>query len=142
MEVSAPDLDFVADKRGAAMITIGKDGMPKVARVGVAWVDGKLWSTGTAARTRTKRLRRDPRCTVYVPDEAFAWVALETTVTILDGPDVPQLHVKLLRTMQGNPSGPINWFGKELDEADFVQAMIDEGRVIYEFEVHGTYGMH
>jgi hypothetical protein len=141
MDVSSKDLEFVAGKRGAAMITVGKDGMPKVARVGIAQVDGKLWSSATEARARTRRLRRDPRCVLYVPDEGFAWVALESTVTILDGPDVPQLSVRLFREMQGTTTGPITYFGKELDEPAFVQTMIDEGRIIYQFEVQGTYGL-
>jgi Pyridoxamine 5'-phosphate oxidase len=142
VNVSKDDLDFLIGKPGAAMITVGRDGMPKVARVGVAWVDGQLWSSGTAARTRTRRLRRDPRCTLYVPDAAFSWVALETTVTILEGPDVPQLHVKMMREMQGKPSGPLSWFGEDLEEEEFLRTMVEEGRLIYQFEIHGTYGMH
>ena len=68
------------------MITIGESGFPKPVRVGIALVDGKLWSSGTQHRVRTWRLRRDPRCTLFVFDQAFRWLALETTVTILEGP--------------------------------------------------------
>ena len=66
------------------MITIGESGFPKPVRVGIALVDGKLWSSGTQHRVRTWRLRRDPRCTLFVFDQAFRWLALETTVTILE----------------------------------------------------------
>lgn len=52
------------------MITIGRDGMPKPARA--------------ADRVRTKRLRRDPRCALFVFDAASSWLALETQV--LDEP--------------------------------------------------------
>ena len=69
------------------MTTLRTDGTPHVARVGVALVDGKVWSSGTQTRLRTKHLRRDPRSTLFVFDAEFRWLALESRVTILDGPD-------------------------------------------------------
>jgi PPOX class probable F420-dependent enzyme len=142
MSLSEQDLDFLAHHHSAAMITVGRGGTPKVARVGVALVDGKLWSSGTADRVRTRRLRRDPRCTLFVYDPGFAWLALETTVTILDGPDAAEQNLRLFRVMQDQPTGPLSWFGADLAEEDFLRAMVDEGRLIYEFEVHDTYGLH
>jgi PPOX class probable F420-dependent enzyme len=142
MSLSQQDIDFLADHHSAAMITVGRDGTPKAARVGVALVDGKPWSSGTADRVRTRRLRRDPRCTLFVYDTGYAWLALETSVRILDGPDAAEQNLRLFRVMQDRPSGPLSWFGAELAEEDFLRAMADEGRVIYEFEVHHTYGLH
>jgi hypothetical protein len=141
MELSEQDLEFLKNHHSAAMITVAEDGSAKVARVGVALVDGKLWSSGTEDRVRTKRLRRDSRCTVYVHDPGFAWLALETTVTILDGPDAPRNNLRLFRQMQDKPSGPLSWFGGELAEEDFLRTMVDEQRLIYEFEVHHAYGL-
>jgi hypothetical protein len=43
--------------------------------------------------------------------------------------------------MQGKPSGPLSWFGGELSDDEFMRTMADEGRLIYEFEVHRSYGM-
>jgi hypothetical protein len=142
MTLSERDNDFLAKNHAAAMITVSPDGIAKTARVGVALVDGNLWSSGTRDRIRTRRLRRDPRCTLFVFDNTFAWLALETTVTILDGPDAPDLNVRLFRIMQGQPTGPLNWFGAELDEAAFRQTMVDEGRLIYEFDVQRKYGLY
>jgi PPOX class probable F420-dependent enzyme len=142
MSLTEQDIDFLTNHHSAAMITVGRDGTPKVSRVGVALVDGKLWSSGTADRVRTRRLRRDPRCTLYVYDPGYAWLALETTATILDGPDAAELNLRLFRVMQDQPTGALSWFGGELSEEDFLRAMVDEGRLIYEFEVHHTYGMH
>jgi len=139
--LSDSDLSYLADHHPAAMITIGADSAPKVARVGVAVVDGKLWSSGTRDRIRTKRLRRDPRCTLFVFDSGFSWRALEATVTILDGPDVPELSLRLFRTMQGRPTGPLSWFNGELDDDAFRTTMVEEGRLIYEFDVHRSYGL-
>lgn len=123
------------------MITIGDSGLPKPVRVGVALVDGRLWSSGTQDRVRTRRLRRDPRCTLFVFDQAAAWRALETMVTILDGPEAAAQNLLLFRVMQGRPDGPLSWFGGELEEDAFLRAMAEEHRLIYEFEVHRSYGL-
>jgi Pyridoxamine 5'-phosphate oxidase len=123
------------------MITAGEDGWPKAVRVGVALVDGELWSSGTRDRVRTERLRLDPRCTLFVFDAGYAWRSLETTVTITDGPDAPDLTLRLFRQMQGRPSGPLSWFGEELSEEEFLRRMVEERRLIYRFAVHRSYGM-
>ncbi|MGH9111344.1 MAG: pyridoxamine 5'-phosphate oxidase family protein, partial [Acidimicrobiales bacterium] len=118
-------------------ITVGGDGVAKAVRVGVALVDGRLWSSGTADRMRTERLRDDPRCSLFVFDAGFGSMTLETTVTVLDGPDA-----RLFRVMQGKPTGPLSWFGSALDDEDFLRTMAEEQRLIYEFEVQRTYGLH
>jgi hypothetical protein len=133
--------DFVQKNRSAAMITVDAAGVAKPVRVGVALVDGRLWSSGTRDRVRTRRLRRDPRCTLFVFADAFEWLAIESTVTILDGPDAPDLNVRLFRIMQNRPTGPLSWFGGELDEDAFRARMADEGRLVYQFEVERTYGL-
>jgi hypothetical protein len=143
MALSERQWQFVRDHGSATMITVGADGFAKVARIGVAVVGGKLWSSGTKDRVRTKRLRRDPRCTLFVFDTANPlWLAIETRVTILDGPDVAKQTLRLMRQMQGKPTGPLTWFGGALEEDAFLQAMVDEGRIIYEFAPGRAYGIH
>ncbi|MDP9075661.1 MAG: pyridoxamine 5'-phosphate oxidase family protein [Actinomycetota bacterium] len=141
MSLSERDIRFLEANHSAAMITVAADGLAKAARVGVALVDGKLWSSGTQDRVRTKRLRRDPRCTLFVFDPGFAWLSLETSVTILDRPDAAHLNLRLFRHMQDKASGPLQWFGGELSEDEFLRTMADQGRLIYEFEVHKSYGL-
>ena len=141
MSLSDEDVSFLMRHHSAAMITIGDSGLPKPVRVGVALVDGRLWSSGTQDRVRTRRLRRDPRCTLFVFDQAAAWRALETMVTILDGPEAAAQNLLLFRVMQGRPDGPLSWFGGELEEDAFLRAMAEEHRLIYEFEVHRSYGL-
>src|SRR3954465_7918265 len=109
-ELGEREREFLDANHSAAMITLGGDGVPKVARVGVALVDGRLWSSGTQDRVRTARLRRDPRCTLFVSDAGWAWLALETEVRILDGPDAPDLNLRLFRVMQNRPTGELSWF--------------------------------
>jgi Pyridoxamine 5'-phosphate oxidase len=141
MTLSDRELAFLRDHNTAAMITVGSDGVAKPVRVAVGLLDGRLWSSGTRDRVRTARLRHDPRCTLFVYDPGVTWLALETRVTILDGPDVPQQSLRLFRLMQRRPTGPLSWFGGDLAEDAFLQAMLDEQRIIYEFAVDHSYGM-
>ena len=142
MKLSDSEIVFLQKNHSAAMVTVAADGIAKVARVGVALIGDRLWSSGTQDRIRTKRLRSDPRCTLYVHDNVFGFLALETTVTILDGPDAPALNVKLFRRMQNKPTGPLSWFGGEFEEPDFLAQMEAEQRLVYEFEPHHSYGLH
>jgi Pyridoxamine 5'-phosphate oxidase len=141
MALSEQELEFLQKHHAAGMITVAPAGVAKVARVGVALVGGKLWSSGTQDRVRTKRLRRDPRCTLFVFEPGFGWLGLETTVTLLEGPEAAGLNLRLFRQMQGKPTGPLSWFGGELTDEEFLRTMTEEQRLIYEFEVHRSYGM-
>lgn len=140
-ELSEKEIEFLQNNRTAAMITVDSAGVAKAARVGVGLVDGRLWSSGTQDRVRTRRLRRDPRCTLFVFSDSFNWLTVEATVSILDGPEAPELNVRFFRLIQNRPTGPLSWFGAELDEDAFRARMIEEGRLIYELGVERTYGM-
>ena len=126
--------EFVAHHHSAVMATIKGDGAPHVARIGLGLVDGRLWSSGTQTRVRTKHLRRDPRCTLMVLDEdnRYRWLALETRVTILDGPEAPRQNLALYRVLAGEPD----------DVDEYLSAMVTEQRLIYEFEVTKSYGQY
>lgn len=141
MPLSDADLQFLEHHHSAAMITVAANGIAKPTRVSVALVDGKLWSSGTQSRVRTRRLRKDPRCTLFVFDPDSAWRGLETTVTMLDGPDAAQLNLRLFRETLGVPTGPIDWFGRQFTEEQFLAAMVEQERLIYEFDVHRSYGV-
>jgi len=132
---------FLEANHRAAMITLKADGSPHAVRVGVAMVDGKLWSSGTQKRVRTSQLRRDPRATLFVFDDKFGYVSIDGTVTLIEGSSVPSESVKLFRTMQNRPSGLMLWNGKEIEEDAFRQAMVDEQRLIYQFEPKHVSGM-
>jgi pyridoxamine 5'-phosphate oxidase-like protein len=128
------------------MITLRRDGSAHAVRVGVALVDDKIWSSGTADRVRTRHLRRDPRATLIVFASGREALSIDATVNILEGPDVPELSWKLFSVMQramtpAPPPGHLMWFGKPKTREEFLQAMIDERRLIYEFDVTREYGL-
>lgn len=124
---------FLETNHGAVMVTLKKDGTPHVARIGVGLFEGKLWSSGTQTRVRTKHLRRDSRSTLFVfSDDPWRWLGLETKVTILDGPDAPQLNLALYRELAGEPE----------DVQEYLDAMVAEQRLIYEFAIERAYGQY
>src|SRR5690348_11511737 len=109
VELSEQQRGFLDKARGAAMITLRGDGTPVAVRVGIALVDGKLWSSGTKDRARTRWLRRDPRSTLFVYDPTgFGFLNIESRVRILEGPDAPEQSLRLFRVMQNRPSGPLS----------------------------------
>ena len=132
MSLTEEDRVFLEHNHAAAMVTLRADGTPHVARVAVGLVDGKLWSSGTRGRIRTGHLRRDPRSTLFVlhGGDSWRWLGLETTVTILDGPDAPGLNLALYRALAGEPD----------DVEEYLEAMRKEERLIYEFEISRSYG--
>ena len=68
MELSSEDRAFLEQNHSAAMTSLRRDGTAHVVRIGVALVDGKIWSSSTEGRLRTRNLRRDPRSTLFVFD--------------------------------------------------------------------------
>jgi Pyridoxamine 5'-phosphate oxidase len=139
-DLSAEHRKLLGDNHGGVMITLRSDGTPHAVRVGVALVDGKLWSSGTQTRARTTHLRRDPRSTLLIYPSSYGFLTIESHVTLLEGQDAPELNMRLFRVMQGRPSGPLSWFGKHLEEDAFLQLMRDEQRLIYQFEPRRIYG--
>lgn len=137
---------FLEAQHAAAMVSLKRDGTPHVARVAIALVDGKVWSSGVPSRVRTRLLRRDPRCTLFVFESGgHRWLGAESTVTILDGPEAPEQNLRLFRVMQAGmevPEGKIMWQGKPLDPDAFLRAMVDEQRLVYQFDITRSYGMH
>jgi PPOX class probable F420-dependent enzyme len=134
---------FLESTRTAAMITLRPDGTPHAVRVGIGLVDGRLWNSGTQDRRRTGYLRRDPRSTLFVFDNTWRWLTLECRVRILDGADAAQLNLQLGRAMQASRTdGRLSWFGRDVDEDEFLGIMAEEQRLMYEFDVLRLYGMY
>jgi PPOX class probable F420-dependent enzyme len=113
------------------MVTVRPNGSAHVARVTIGLMDGKVWSTGTRDRVRTKHLRANPRATFFLFDpRSRLWVGLEGRVTIHDGPDAPQKCLAFRRVTGQAPE----------DVDAFLREMVEVGRVIYELDVERWYG--
>lgn len=146
MSLSDRGRAFLEENRRAAMVTLRRDGTAHAVRVAVVLVADKIWSSGTAERVRTRHLRRDPRATLFVFGSGYEALTLEATVRILDGPEVPELSWKLFSIMQSGMTPPpapghLMWFGKQKTREEFLQQMLEERRLIYEFDVTREYGL-
>jgi PPOX class probable F420-dependent enzyme len=143
MQLSEKERSFLDKHHAAAMITLRNDGTPHAVRVGVALVDGNIWSSGVPGRVRTAHLRRDPRATLLVFEQGFGYLSVEARVKILDGADGAEQNLRLFEVMQAGRSDPrvLMWNGKPLAIDAFLQAMRVEQRLIYQFEPVRTYGL-
>ena len=123
---------YLESNHRAIMVTLRADGSPHVARGAVGLVGGKLWSSGTQDRVRTRHVRRDPRASLCVLDDAngYRWLGLDADVRILEGDDAPELNLALYRVIAGEPD----------DVDEYLNAMVSERRLIYEFSIRRTYG--
>ena len=125
---------FLKDNHVAVMTTLKDDEMPHVVRVGVGLVEGRLWSSGTLERVRTRHLRRDNRSTLCIlSNDRWRWLGLESRVSILEGPEAPEQNLALYRVIRR--ASP-----EDIDE--YLQAMVAEKRIIYEFEILRAYGRY
>jgi hypothetical protein len=139
---------FINANRDAAMVALRRDGTPHVTRIVAGLVDGALVSSGTQSRLRTKLLQRDPRCTLFFFEttpgagRAFgSYLTLETTVTIHDGADGRRRSVEYFKSIFGSTDGKITYGGKQMTEAEALEALERDGRILYEFSVNRTYGV-
>ncbi|MFI1914908.1 pyridoxamine 5'-phosphate oxidase family protein [Nocardia sp. NPDC020380] len=140
--------DFLGKTPDAAMITLRADGSAHMARIEVAVVNGRLWASGSAALVRTHNLRRDPRCSLFVFGAHPDWVGVEAVVTILEGPETPRQLVDFMRARHGEAAGPGMVFGHDdelghdrpFTEAEFMDHVRAERRLIYQFEINRVYG--
>ena len=56
MELTEQQRAFLEQSRGAATVTLRSDGPPAAVRVGIALIDGAIWSSGVPDRVRTRFL--------------------------------------------------------------------------------------
>jgi hypothetical protein len=144
-DLNADDHRFIADHPHAAMITVGADNRPKAVKMEAAIVDGFLESASHADKVRTRRLRRDPRCTLYFADDGHRWLSMEAEAEIVEGPEAPARLLRYFRVRDGKPTELLDYHSDrshytDLDDAAFQNVMAEEGAVLYRFTVSRTYG--
>jgi PPOX class probable F420-dependent enzyme len=144
MELTAEQRDFFSRHHGAAMTTLRADGTPHTVRVGCVLMGDVLWSSGNQQRLRTRHLRHDPRASLMVFDSRGGFLTAEARVRLIEGESVPELSQRLFRAMQhledAPADAPINFGGRIMTPDEFRQFIVDDHRLIYEFEPVRVYG--
>ncbi len=138
-------ISFIAAHPHAAMITVGGDGRPRAVKIEAAMVDGVLESASHADKLRTRRLRRDPRCSLYFADEQHAWLSLDVGVTIIDGEAAARALVRFFRVRDERPTGPLDYHSDRshhlgLSGSELEEVLAAEEAVLFRFTVERQYG--
>ena len=130
-------LSFALARQRGALTTIRADGRPQLSNILYVPVDDELWISVTSSRAKTKNLRRDPRCVLYVPgDDFWSYVVLDGTASLTEvtkeaHDDVAEQLVEYYR--RGS--------GEHPDWDDFRSTMVREGRLLAKFRPTSAYGM-
>jgi PPOX class probable F420-dependent enzyme len=130
-------LAFATARKRGVLTTLRADGRPQLSNIMYVHSDGEFWISVTDARAKTKNLRRDPRCVLYVPGEDFwNYVVLDGTASLTDvatdaHDGITEQLVEYYR--RGSGEHP-NW-----DE--FRSVMVQEGRLLAKVRPTSAYGM-
>lgn len=120
--------EFVAANPRGVLTTYRRDGQAQLSPVS-AGVDaeGRVIISVTEDRAKTKNARRDPRVALCVFTERFygAWVQVEGTAELVDGPDRIDALVDYYRRLSG----------EHPDWDEYRAAMERDRRVLLRFSV-------
>jgi PPOX class probable F420-dependent enzyme len=134
----ATALDFARRRKQGVLVTIRREGRPQISNLIYAMDDrGVARISSTDDTAKVKNLRRDPRCSLYVPGDNFwEWVVIEATAELsavaqaLDD-DVVEGLITLYRSVSG----------EHPDWDEFRQAMAQDKRLIIQVQPERAYGM-
>jgi hypothetical protein len=119
-----------------------------MARVELGVVDGRIRSAGSPNLVRSRNLRRDPRCSLFVFGPHPWWLGLETKVAILDDADAPDELIRLLRIrhVDATPPGMVMAHDDSIlsdrlyTEAEFLEHAREERLFVFDFTIQRAYG--
>ncbi|MDF0529056.1 pyridoxamine 5'-phosphate oxidase family protein [Tsukamurella sp. 8F] len=140
--------EFVRDHPDAAVATLRADGSTHVARVELAAVGDRIQSTGAPSLVRTRNIRRDPRCSLFVFGPYPRWLGLDAEARILDGTDAPELLVRLLKARHGDRTPPGMVLGHDeatggdrlFPERDYLDRVRRDQLFVFDFRILRSYG--
>jgi PPOX class probable F420-dependent enzyme len=131
-------LDLARGRRQGAVLTIGREGRPQISNVlYVMDGEGAARISTTAATVKVRNLRRDPRCSLYVPGEHFfQYVVLDGTAelsALATSPDdeVVEALVRYYRAVSG----------EHPDWNEYRAAMVRDQRLVATIRPEHAYGM-
>jgi PPOX class probable F420-dependent enzyme len=125
---------FLADNHRGVLATYRRDGKVQQSPV-TAGLDeqGRVIISVTEDRAKARNARRDPRVSLCVFNDAFygAWVQVEGTVELVDGPDRIDALVDYYRRLSG----------EHPDWDEYRAVMERDHRVLLRFEIERASGL-
>ena len=89
----ADALAFAGPSHNGVLVTLKRDGRPRLSNISYAVIDGTIGISITDNRAKTKNLRRDPRASLYVSSPDFwSYVVLEGTAELTPVSRVTRRH--------------------------------------------------
>ena len=138
MELS-DGIAFARTRGQGVLVTRRRDGRPQLSNIVYAMAtDGLARISLTEDRAKTKNLRRDPACSLYVPgDDFWSYVVLDGTSSlsgVARSPDdeVVEELVALYRTIRN---------GEHPDWDEYRRVMVEEHRLVARFHPTHAYGI-
>ncbi len=130
-------LSFANSRTRGVLTTIRQDGRPQLSNIMYVPAEGRFLISITDSRAKTRNLRRDPRCVLYVPGEDF-W-----NFVVLDGE--AQLTGVAREEHDAVVEQLVDYYrrgaGEHPDWDDFRATMVREGRLVASFMPTSAYGM-
>ncbi|MGH8995283.1 MAG: PPOX class F420-dependent oxidoreductase [Acidimicrobiales bacterium] len=134
----APAIEFAHPRHNGVLVTLRRDGRPQVSNISYLMApDGSTTISVTDDRAKTRNLRRDHRCQLYVPGDSFwEYVVLDGTAQLsppaaAPDDDVVAGLVAYYRDLRGE---------EHPDWDDYRAAMVRERRVVLSFRPATAYG--
>ena len=133
----APALSFAATRTHGVLVTLRRDGRPQLSNILFVPDDGEFLISVTDDRAKTKNLRRDPRCVLYVPgDDIRAYAVLDGTATLTDVATTPDDDV-----VEQLVSYYRRGAGEHPDWDDYRATMVKERRLLVRFRPTSATGV-
>jgi PPOX class probable F420-dependent enzyme len=135
------DLDaaiaFAAARKRGVLTTIRRDGRPQLSNILFVPDDGTFLISLTESRAKTKNLRRDPRCVLYVPGEdwwSYAVLDGGATLTAVAKEEHDETVEQLVAYYRRGA-------GEHPDWDEFRSSMVREQRLLAKVRPTSAYGM-
>ncbi len=130
-------LDFLTQRRRGVLVTLKGDGRPQLSNVLYLCRGERVEISVTESRAKTRNAARDPRVSLHVTsDDFWRYVVAEglaelTPPSRRPGDEVGVRLVELYEQISGGPHP---------DWDEFLQAMVDEQRLVLAFSIAHVYG--
>jgi PPOX class probable F420-dependent enzyme len=120
---------FLAEPRNVVVAGTRRDGRPHLTPNWFSWDGQRFYVSTTRSRVKYAIFRRDPRAQLLIDDPVgFRAVLVSATAEILEDLAAELPHFRAIREKHGMPV---------LDDAEHLQALAAEGRVLLAFTPDG-----
>ncbi len=130
---------LIKARNPGVLVTLRKNGRPQMSNIVYTYDEGVARVSVTATRAKTANIRRDSRCTLYVPSDSFwEFVVADGEATLTDITTTPgdAAGLELLEVWE-KVTGD-----KHPDPSEFHEAMVADERSVVRLKIDHVYGQY